>query len=308
MAKPIFCVEPIKLMQGFSAKMKHNYRLGNVPNADKDLTKNNRSIIDMPDGDTYLSFFEKKISNLPYYDTHKIRKDNTIGYEILLSYSLKNFPDNFSLEEWVNTSKQWLIDEFGKDNIASAVLHMDEGTPHIHAVMIPIVDGRLAGSKIFSRSSMREMHDRYYDRVKDLGFERTNGYKLISHEKTGVFYKNIDLALEKELPGPNEGETLDEYAIRANEFYKNQMVRNLTKDHQIEELKKTNEALERANNYILSEIGSVEKAKKAIKYHDGMMNCFKYLTEVDKDRAEKLLDQLKEAKLEYENYMTEKER
>jgi len=35
-----------------------------------------------------------------------------------------------------------LQEEFGKDNVVSAVLHMDETTPHIHATIVPIVQGQ----------------------------------------------------------------------------------------------------------------------------------------------------------------------
>ncbi len=45
------------------------------------------------------------------------------------------------LNEWCNDNLQWLYKEFGRENTVSAVLHMDEHTPHIHATVIPIVKG-----------------------------------------------------------------------------------------------------------------------------------------------------------------------
>ncbi|WP_303013973.1 plasmid recombination protein [uncultured Bacteroides sp.] len=36
---------------------------------------------------------------------------------------------------------QWLYRTFGRENTVSAVLHMDEHTPHIHATVVPIVTG-----------------------------------------------------------------------------------------------------------------------------------------------------------------------
>lgn len=45
------------------------------------------------------------------------------------------------LDEWCYGNLKWLQDTFGKDNVVSAVLHMNEKTPHIHATVVPIVSG-----------------------------------------------------------------------------------------------------------------------------------------------------------------------
>jgi hypothetical protein len=51
------------------------------------------------------------------------------------------------MEEWYNDSMQWLHKTFGKENTVSAVLHMDETTPHIHATIVPIVTGERRKAK-----------------------------------------------------------------------------------------------------------------------------------------------------------------
>ena len=43
------------------------------------------------------------------------------------------------LDEWCKDNIDWLHKTFGADNVVSAVLHMDEETPHIHATIVPIV-------------------------------------------------------------------------------------------------------------------------------------------------------------------------
>ena len=37
------------------------------------------------------------------------------------------------LDEWCNDNLKYLADTFGKEIIVSAVLYMDDQTPHIHA-------------------------------------------------------------------------------------------------------------------------------------------------------------------------------
>lgn len=43
------------------------------------------------------------------------------------------------MSEWINVNIRWLETTFGKENLVSCVLHMDEKTPHLHATIIPIV-------------------------------------------------------------------------------------------------------------------------------------------------------------------------
>jgi predicted nucleic acid-binding Zn-ribbon protein len=54
--------------------------------------------------------------------------------ECLLSASPEFFQQKGATEKWTRQSVKWLKSEFG-DKLLSAVLHMDEQTPHIHAVI-----------------------------------------------------------------------------------------------------------------------------------------------------------------------------
>ena len=58
------------------------------------------------------------------------------------------------IDEWCDDSMQWLHKTFGKENTVSAVLHMDETTPHIHATIVPIVMGERRKAK--QKSKRRE--------------------------------------------------------------------------------------------------------------------------------------------------------
>lgn len=44
------------------------------------------------------------------------------------------------LETWKNKTMEWLEKEYGRKNLVDVVLHVDETTPHIHAVVVPIVE------------------------------------------------------------------------------------------------------------------------------------------------------------------------
>lgn len=302
MAKQILRVESIHSSQGFSAKWKHNFRIGDVPNADKALMGLNEQLIKLPPGETYNTYFERKIAELPYYQTHRIGKNRTLGFEFMLSYGTKNLPKDFSIEKWAEQSKKFLMNTFGRENVASAMLHMDEGAPHIHAIIFPITNGKLsARSYIEGRQAMRDLHVKYHEYTKECGLEAENRYTLIDHSKTAMFYSNINLALEKSLPGPEEGEDLETYAERANRFYKTQMLRSFGRDHQISQLQKEKGALEQTNRSIetitkkryeqyidgvMNEIGSVQNAAHAIHYRDSLQKALDWTMDVNSDLAE----------------------
>lgn len=299
MAKQICRVEPIHTTAGFMAKMKHNYRIGNVPNADKDKMYENRQVIKLPVGETYSTFYERKIAESSYYETHQVRKNAVLGYEIMLSFGSDNLPKDFSLDKWQEQSRRFLLDYFGVDNVASAVLHMDEEMPHIHAVIVPMKDGKLNGSAfIGDRDGMRKMHDEYNKYVKECGLERGSNYMNIEHEKVRKFYGNLNKAIEKDLPGPNEGEDIMSYAKRANEFYKDQALRDFGRDVQIKNLKKEKKALEKANKALYEKIQKEEikyqkleeKSKEAIKYRENLKNAFDWALKKDKETTEKIIE------------------
>lgn len=97
---------------------------------------------------------------------------------------------------------------------------MDEGTPHIHAIIISVKDGKLsARSFIKDRQDMRNLHVTYHDYMKECGLEPENRYMQIEHTKVGIFYANINMALEKSLPGPEAGETIADYAVLWSSFF-----------------------------------------------------------------------------------------
>lgn len=323
MAKQILRVEPIHSSQDFAVKWKHNMRIGNVPNADKSLHYQNEHLIKLPPGETYMSYFEKRLAELPYYDTHKLRKGGVIGFELMLSYGTKNLPSDFSIEQWKEQNKQFLYDTFGRENVVSAVLHMDEGSPHIHAIILPIENGKLrARAFLPDRQSMRDLHVKYHEYTKECGLEPENRYTHIDHIKIGMFYHNINLALEKELPEPEKKESFKDYVTRVNEFYKIQSLRSFSKEIQIQQLQKENDALTKANRTmeerikkkyereikeIMKEIGSIRNAKHAIQYRDSLQKAILYTQQINPELAESVTTIITNMQRNYERTMEERD-
>ena len=52
---------------------------------------------------------------------------------------MEQIEKNGRLDKWCQDNLDWLRKTYGTGNVVSAVLHMDEETPHIHATIVPIV-------------------------------------------------------------------------------------------------------------------------------------------------------------------------
>ena len=120
-------------------------------NADPTRTHLNRELVKMPSGvygrDEAIAHRIKTAGI-----KRKITNDQVRVIRTMLSGThedMMNIAANGQLDDWCNDSLKWLQDTFGKENVVSVVLHMDEHTPHLHASIVPIVIGerRKARSK-----------------------------------------------------------------------------------------------------------------------------------------------------------------
>ena len=122
--------------------------------------------------------------------------------------------DEGRLNEWCDDNLQWLHRTFGKENTVSAVLHMDEHTPHIHATVVPIVtderrkarkkqaDGkrtyrkkanavRLCADDLMSRERLVAYHDSYAKAMAKYGLQRGIRGSEARHTTTAQYYRDL---------------------------------------------------------------------------------------------------------------------
>lgn len=112
----------------------------------------------------------------------KMRKDAIVSVELLLTASPEFFDglekDRTKLSkhpvflDWVNRTKKWAEVEFGK-NLVDLVLHMDESTPHFHALAVPLTkDGRLCAKEVTARTEMQRRQTDYARAMDKFGLKR----------------------------------------------------------------------------------------------------------------------------------------
>lgn len=103
------------------------------------------------------------------------RKDSVLAVEILLTASPDYFDDASKTKQFANAALAFCRDEFGSDNVVSAVLHTDESTPHLHIHVVPIDETprkrgpnvRLNAKKWFGgKQKMSKLQDRCYHHIR----------------------------------------------------------------------------------------------------------------------------------------------
>ncbi len=222
------------------AAYEHNMRLGHVgENIDVSKTHLNKTLIDNSDGMAFNDYLAQQMKQIKKETHKKIRKDAVGLIEIKLGFSGIKSTDSpeerlekekwkeENLDKWVEKSEEFLKDSFGEENIIQAQLHMDEKTPHIHAMIIPKVEGRLNANHYLSgyKKTLATYHDKYYEYLKDIGgIQRGQQYSTSRGMGAQEYNRSITGALEHELPDTKEGESVEEYRERARNNFRHMNV------------------------------------------------------------------------------------
>ncbi|PKF12784.1 MobV family relaxase, partial [Macrococcoides caseolyticum] len=104
-----------------------------------------------------------------YTGKRKIRTDAIKHIDGLIT-SDNDFFDNQTPEDtkqFFEYAKEFLEQEYGKDNLLYATVHMDEKTPHMHYGVVPITDdGRLSAKEVVgNKKALTEFQDRFNEYV-----------------------------------------------------------------------------------------------------------------------------------------------
>ena len=137
-----------------------------------------------------------------YTGQKAIRKDAVKYNTHILTGSHEDMKRIFSnpqtAQKWIDENRKFIEKEFGKENVVRFTLHMDEKTPHIHAVTVPLTqDGRLSAKEIIgNKKEMQARQDRYASHMMQFGLERGIRNTGIKHENATEYYARMNQAKE----------------------------------------------------------------------------------------------------------------
>ena len=226
----------VKSKGTLNSLMNHNARLERVENADPERMQYNEELVEEYARDNIFSLsteqerkekvvsfsdrFDKRISELEYYQTHTVHSNAVLAYNISLTYSPTA---QLSVEEWKKANYEFLKEEFnvspdGGNNVISCIFHGDENNGHIHAVVMPVNEKGKLSAKSFTDgwSAMVQYQDRYGKAMERFGLERGTHGSQMEHTQVRKFYAEANKVLES-TPKPLPGESAQEYFDRYRE-------------------------------------------------------------------------------------------
>ncbi len=202
---------------GTDTKMSDHIERKNIPNnADPTRTHLNRELIVFPEGvENRNQAICQRLESAGL--TRKIGINQVCVIRIVVSGSpedMKKIEQAGRLDEWCRDNVDWLKQTYGSENIVSAVLHMDEKTPHIHATLIPIVRSerrkkkseeqtikkyrkkptdapRLSANDIMTRQRLKNYQDEYALAMSKYGLKRGIVGSDARHISTNQYYRDL---------------------------------------------------------------------------------------------------------------------
>jgi len=213
----------ITSMGNMSGSLQHTFRERETLNADSEKIRDNQVLIGPDNSKEILQSWHDRAPD-------KIRKNAVRGIEYLVTGSPEAMA-KMSREQqdaYFAKSVEWLKEKHGEENILSAVVHRDETTPHLSAMIIPIDDrGKLNAREFLGgREKLSQMQTDFAERVgREQGLERGVQGTKSKHKTIKSYYADLE-QLPKHLERLPErtksgfmgrgGETDEEYDWRAS--------------------------------------------------------------------------------------------
>ena len=213
-----------------------NYKSARNPQIDNSRTSENYHVIKTKG--SYLKRINARIKELA--PKRKIKDDAVLMCSFILG-SDKEFFDSLTtqqMHEFFHDVTDFFENRYGTENILSAVVHLDETTPHMHLNLIPVFEGRLCAKRLFDRVELQCLQSDFHDNIgKKWGLKRGKIGSTAKHLETTEF----KLKKMKEEAEPVK-ELLDDYEKAKGEKIP---FSGKKKDEQIIALRTKNEQLER---------------------------------------------------------------
>src|SRR5574344_645260 len=297
----IFRSEPIYTLNDLAQIGSHNKREKKAYNSNPDikleLTKNNIELV--PLDSKYVKGFHEitKEYKLEHDERMKTEREdrkrtysqmldrskNVVADEMIFTASPGFFKGlkNKDIKKWADTCMEFVYNDLGykKEQVLHATLHMDEKTPHIHCVVIPLVKKldkrtnteRYTISKkqyIRDNKHLSDLQDKYCDYLNMCGFALERGIKHSDKEHINMKeFKKLTKSLTTELDIKD-----DKLSKSINEL-EDKMKTNKSIMFDKESVKVKKDTFESMNKV-------VEEAKKVKDLKPKLDNAYKNLKEI----------------------------
>ena len=237
MSYAIFRSESINTIKDLGQIGAHNKRDKKAykSNPDIDITKTKNNIDIVPLSDKYTKGYYELVKDYKreYEEKQKTTREdrrksfdkmlddsNSVVADELLFTSDNDFFKGMSkkdIKKWADTCMEFVYEDLGytKEQVLHATVHMDEKTPHLHCVVVPLIkkfDKRTNTEKytiskkhyMKSGAYISELQDKYWQRMNDKGFKLERGIKNSDNEHISIKeFKKITRKLDNRMEKQN---------------------------------------------------------------------------------------------------------
>ncbi len=294
---------------GVAGRDRHNERrkeeYKSNPNIDRSKSEQNYHLIE-PSG-KYKQCCMDRIQAVGA----RTRSNSVIMVEALITTSPEIMEKLNSSEQrqFFERAAAFLYERVGKENVISAVVHMDEKTPHMHFCFVPITtDGRLSAKEVLgNKAAMCKWQDDFYDRMHGFYPELERGipasitgrkhippYLFRSAENVSKSYDAVSKALQNVNvfnAGKKRDEALKGIGRYLPDYYK-LVEQTKSIDGYVTELEQKiaeqNRSVENANRYAGEQRSRVRALNDTLAVYEMKIRQLK----TDRDKAQKIVDAL----------------
>lgn len=234
----IFRSQPINTINDLAQIGSHNKREKKAyksnPDIKLELSKNNIEL--KPLAEKYVKGFKMLVKDYEKEHNKRMKTEredkkrtfnqmldkskNVVADELLFTATNEFFKDmtKEDIKDWANTCMEFVYEDLGytKEKVLHSVIHLDEKTPHIHCVVVPLVKKfdkrtnteRYTISKkqyIRDKIHLSELQDKYHTRLTDKGYDLERGIKGSDRKHIKIKdYKKVNRKLEQNLNTRND--------------------------------------------------------------------------------------------------------
>jgi len=185
-------IAKLKTMGEIGGLGKHNERTRETRNADGERRQDNVRLVGSGD---WIADAQQRLDAAP-----KIRSNAVLGIEHVMTASRDFYQQGDDreraarLDDWTTRSMAWLRERYGDANVVAAVLHRDEMTPHIQALVVPLHEEKGLNAKHWTagRAALAAMQDSYAHAMERFGLERGVRGSVAEHQTVKEFYAKIE--------------------------------------------------------------------------------------------------------------------
>ena len=234
----IFRSEPIMTIPDLAQIGSHNKRekkaYNSNPDIKQELSKNNIELV--PLTEKYVKGFYNLTNEYRKQHEEKQKAEradrkktfnqmlnksrNVVADELLFTATSEFFKEMTvdDIKDWADTCMEFVYNDLGytREQVLHSVVHLDEKTPHIHCVVVPLVkkfDNRTNTERytitkkeyIKDKIHLSQLQDMYHKRLIDKGYDLERGIKGSDNQNINIKqYKQMTKKLNHSLNVRNE--------------------------------------------------------------------------------------------------------